>query len=255
MPNLNPSGRKYFMHAAHATVGVADYRTTLPARQPDAGPDAFQQSTRPLRVCLLANPAPVGPDDSLAALKEHLGTRSIRVSRAFTTADSRVRGFERLDRCDCLVLLGPATIDGASLAQIDRFCRHGGAVVGLDVVGEPLEDGCLLRRKLFGVDCDERYERRAGPVVPAARAEVHPALVGVDPFVAQVALYRQFYLLPDVTTLLTTAAADRPQPVAWGRSHHGARIFCTLLGRRADWQSAAFRRLLLMALSWTTTLV
>ena len=259
MSQRDLSRRKLFMHPAHPTIGVSSGLAALQACQSAACLGVAHQPTGPLRVCLLADSTPARSDHSLAALKaalkaiwnECLAGHTADYTWAFCTADHCVRGFETLDRCDCLILLGPATIAGQPLEQIDRFCRQGGAIVGLRAMGGVFQDGSVLRTKLFGVDCEDCYDQRVLRIVRAAAAD-HPVLDGVDDFVAPVALYRQCRLVPDASILLTAAAADGRQPVAWVRLHQGARVFCTSLGRDDDFQVAAFRRLLGNALCWTT---
>jgi type 1 glutamine amidotransferase len=98
----------------------------------------------------------------------------------------------------------------------------------------------------------------AGPkttLTTAPGAKDHPALRGVDlnGFVGNGSLYRVVPLAGSTTPLLTGTVPGRdPEPVAWtnipnaGRS----RVFYTSLGHVQDFESPAFRKLLLNGVCW-----
>ncbi|MGH9160690.1 MAG: ThuA domain-containing protein, partial [Vicinamibacteraceae bacterium] len=93
-------------------------------------------------------------------------------------------------------------------------------------------------------------------------AETHQVLRGVEPFHARSWLYHVAPLHGDDNTILldgTSIDSDRvdrqdefplTQPVAWTRTHGGARVFFTTLGHPADFEQESMRRLLINAIYW-----
>ncbi len=91
-------------------------------------------------------------------------------------------------------------------------------------------------------------------VTPAPGAKDHPILRGVDPAAfATRKLYRSAPLAASTTPLLVGAIpGNAPEPVAWTnepRTGRG-RVFYTSLGHPDDFETAAFRRLLLNGICW-----
>jgi hypothetical protein len=272
MSPIDVSRRKFFMHPAHPAIGVSNGLAALQACQPTAGCDLSPQPARPLHVCLLTGAASAGSHDSRATLSEHLAAHSVHCSAMLCGPDSPRRAFETLDDVDCLILLSPAVVSAAMLEQIDGFCRHGGALIGLQAVAGAFQGGGALARRLLGVACAESAGERPSRIGPAAAVEDHRVLCGIADFLSPVARYKSFHLAADATVLLSAtlpsaalpsdtlletgvpqaAGTDRSQPVAWVRPYHEGRIFGTSLGRADDFQTAPFRRLLLNALFWAT---
>ncbi len=85
----------------------------------------------------------------------------------------------------------------------------------------------------------------------------HPILRGIEPsFHAASWLYVVEPLEGDCVRLLMGRAVNpegkdsSPQPVAWTKTHNGARVFFTTLGHPEDFQVSSMRRLLINGILW-----
>jgi len=144
------------------------------------------------------------------------------------------------------------TISGEPLERIQRYCRNGGAVVGLRTASFAFQNWRGLDREVFGGTYQGRYAPRSRPQVRiAAAGRGHPVLRGVKPFAASGSLIRHGHVSSDATLLLTAATAGHTEPVAWVRRNRGARVFYTSLGHRNDFSESSFVRLLINAVLWT----
>lgn len=119
---------------------------------------------------------------------------------------------------------------------------------------EELNDGLPLR--VFGA----KWTRHHGHLstTRTEKAADHAVLRGVDPAMTLPSwLYTVSPLQGDCTPVLTGHAInpqngrnDGPQPVAWVKTHKGARVFFTTLGHPDDFRNESFRRLAINGLLW-----
>ncbi|MGA2035423.1 MAG: ThuA domain-containing protein [Thermoguttaceae bacterium] len=91
-------------------------------------------------------------------------------------------------------------------------------------------------------------------VAPVAGAAGDPLLAGVEParWHSNGSLYKVLPLDRDAKLLLSGAADDHRQPVAWTRAYRGGRVFATTLGHPDDFAQPQFRNLLINAIDWAT---
>ena len=250
------SRRRFFLHSAHNTLGVSAGLAAFEANRATWGRTPAGRRRDPLKVCLVSGSHGYESDESLSllqvCLREVLGAKC---SRAFRKAGGQLPGLEHLDDCDCMVLFAERmTISGDPLERIQRYCRRGGAVVGLRTASCAFQNWRGLDRELFGGVYQGRYPQRSRPQIEIAETgQPHPVLKGVRPFAANGSLIRHGHLATDATLLLTATIPGHTEPAAWARQHRGGRVFYSSLGHRNDFGEASFVRLLINALLWTTS--
>ena len=251
MSDSDVSRRKFFMHSAHKTIGVsaglAALQTCDLSQFVTAG-----ETQQVLRVLLISDCPSHKSDDSLAVLEEHLTQRyHVRCGRVFATIEDETPGLERLDDCDCAVLfMQRMKVDGEPLQRIKRYCRRGGAVVGVRTSSHGLGNWLDMDEGVFGGDYQGHYGNKITDVKIVEAAENHPILQGVRPFCSHGALDRNPNIAKNTTLLLTGEFSDHKHAVAWTREPYGGRVFYTSLGHPADFGEPDFLRLLSNALLW-----
>ncbi len=244
------ASRRFFMHPAHATIGIAAGTAAWQACR-EVGRSASEEflQAQPRHVCLLAS-AGRGPERLLARLvAEQLRQNAAGDGAALSVEHLRPATLE-LDCCDCLVLLpGEMDLEDWQVRCIRRYARGGGGLVVLDVAGLAFPGWPGLARELTG----GRYRppRSAQPceVMPVAAARQHPILAGVAPFCCRTGLAGVVELATDATVLLTGRGGGRTEPVAWTCQDSG-RIFATTLGAGDEVCHAGFLRLVVRAVTW-----
>jgi type 1 glutamine amidotransferase len=258
MSDRDVSGRKFFMHAAHQTIGVSGGLAALQGydlrRFPVGAPrESTQRETGP-RVCLVSGSPRYKSDESLAALQAHLENNTpTQCTRAFARSKSELPGLHHLDRCDCMLLFTRRMeIEGRSLERIKAYCRRGGPIVAVRTAGHGLQNWPTMDKDVLGGDYQGHYDNRIAGITLVESAKQHPVLTGVRPFVAHGTLYKNRCLATDAKVLLTGSFPDHSHPVAWTRPNQSGRVFCTSLGHPDDFQEPDFLRLLTNAIFWTT---
>ena len=262
--------RKFFMHSAHKTIGVSSGPAALKVRNLDE----FAVDNEPpevLRVCLVSGAPTYNSDRSLAILERHLARHTdVECARAFSKAPDDLPGLKGLEGSDCMVLFTrQMAVDGEQLDSIRRYCRRGGAVVGVRSASHGLKNWPDMDRELFGGDYRGHYGNDSTEVAVADTAGDHPVLAGVEPFVSRGSLYRNPRIVRDADVLLTGTFGGSIHPVAWTLEtqtreiqtreiqtreiqtrENGGRVFYTSLGHPHDFHRPAFLRLLANALHW-----
>jgi len=253
MSDENVSRRKFFMHSAHKSIGVSTGLAALHAC--DLTGFAVEVPNKPTpRVFLVSGSPRYNSDESLVALEAYLNRNArVQCTRVFATSEEKLPGLEDLDQCDCMVLLTRRMkIDGEPLDRIKRYCRRGGAIVGVRTASHGLQNWLAMDKEVFGGDYRGHYNNTIAGVSVVEAAKHHPVLAGVRPFVSHGALYKNRNVAKDAKILLTGSFPDRSHPVAWTRLHNGGRIFYTSLGHPADFRQPDFLRLLTNAIAWAT---
>ena len=240
------------MHSAHKTVGVsaglAALRSCDPADLAVAG-----EARRTLRVCLLSACPHYDSDRSLAAFEKYVEKHAkIKCSRVFTKKKDDLPGLEILDKSDCLLLFARRmTIKGEQLEQIKRYCRRGGAIVGVRTASHAFQNWLEMDKEVLGGDYQGHFGNKLTEVSIVEAAKDHPVLEGVKPFGSRGTLYKNPQIAKDATVLLTGTFPGQTFPVAWVRPHRGGRVFYTSLGHQLDFRDPSFLRLLRNAITWT----
>ncbi len=238
MSESSVSKRKFFMHSAHETIGIsaglAAFKACNPARFATAA-----SAKRRLGVCIVSEAPIHETDELLTILREHV------------EKCCNCRCTTNLEESDCLLLVGrwPA-IGGKQLDRIKRYCRRGGAVLGVRTAGGASENCPELDNELFGCDYHGCYQNEFTEVEIAEGAASHPILSGVGPFRSHGTLQKNPNIAEGCKVLLTGGFAGHVQPVAWTRRPHGARVFYTSLGVPDDFRNPDFIRLLAGAVCW-----
>ena len=257
MTDSGVSHRKFFMHAAHPRIGVSAGLAALTACDLSAFAEVEETSSPP-KVCLVSGSPTCRSDESLAAFQWYLRSQRGAVC-ACTLSQSKdglpgeiVGQWENLDGADCMLLFARRMeLGGEPLDHIKRYCRRGGAIVGVRTAGQALQDWPEMDKEVFGGDYRGHDSNRTAAVQIVEAARDHPVLAGVGPFVSGGALPKHPNLARDVTVLLHGTVAGHSEPVAWTRLHRGGRVFYTSLGHPNDFRRPEFLRLLANAVHWS----
>ena len=251
MPQL--SRRSFLLHSAHRTIGVSAGLAAFQSAMRAGAAPPVAAHRRPLELCLVSGSFEYHSDQSLAALEKHLAEKySVRCTRAFAPSEDRLPGLENLDHADCMLLFTRRlTIQGESLDRVKRFCRRGGAILGLRTASHAFQHWLALDKEVLGGDYQGHYDNRLLPRIEVVGSQKdHPVLAGIGPFTAGGSLYKNPVVAKDVTVLLTGRIPGHTEPVAWTRLHGGGRVFYTSLGHPDDFHQPSFLKLLANALFW-----
>lgn len=249
MSDSQVSRRKFFMHSAHKTVGVS---AGLAAWSSD-DLSVAAEARRPLRVCLVSACPHYNSDQSLAAFEAYLEKQGkVKCSRAFSQKMDDLPGLENLETSDCTLLFARRmTIEGEPLERIKRYCRRGGAIVGVRTASHAFENWLEMDKEVLGGDYQGHFGNKLTEVSIVEAAKDHPVLAGVEPFGSRGTLYKNPKISKDATLLLEGTFPGQTYPVAWVRLHRGGRVFYTSLGHPSDFREPSFLHLLANAISWT----
>jgi type 1 glutamine amidotransferase len=220
---------------------------------------------RPLRVCLVSGCPQYESDGTLSALEKYLQKYlrkylreylqtwdDVHCIRVFSRRGDDLSGLEHLDESDCMLLFARRlTVGGEQLERVKRYCRRGGAVVGVRTASHAFENWPEMDTEVFGGDYQGHYGNRLTEVQLLDAARGHPVLTDVEPFASRGSLCKNRRLAEDATVLLCGTLPGQTHPVAWARPHCGGRVFYTSLGHPLDWRQPSFLRLLANAVSWT----
>ena len=244
-----PLARHWFMHTAHAAVGLAAAakQRTFQAPPPPL-PTAEPRETRTLRIGLIAG-AEAAWDLAAAQLIEHLrNDERLEVRLAWDGAESGIE--DRLDY-DCLVLLGwPAATSRERLKRIELHVRGGGSLVALRAMHAELPGWSSFAEDVFGGRQPSGNRCRLHEVDRSDSAWHHPVLDGVRPMIAEGEVYEGPRFSPETNVLLMAYGDDQPRPVAWTRRHRGGRVVASTLGVDDDFREPNFLHLLGNAIHW-----
>ncbi len=250
--NRHLSGRKYFMHPAHTTIGVSASLAAMRAQRHD---DAFAEEREDLalRVCVIAGPPLDGSEQPLVAVQAHLEEHFHVRCTHWPCMTGDLFGLEDLKECDCAVVYARRLmISGEPLRQIEEYCRRGRPLVVLRATGQAFQNWPGFEREVLGADFHGDFGEGPTEVQIAATANGHPVVRGVAPFTSRSGLCKIVELADDATVLLHGTIDEHTHPLAWVRTNRGGRVFCTSLGHLHDFETAGFLRLLANAIAWAT---
>jgi uncharacterized protein len=209
-----------------------------------------------------------------AILEARHGIRT-SVARAVPRPQTKdnIEGLEALDTADLMVMFTRfRALPDDQLRRILAFTGSGKPLIGFrttthaflypeDSPRRDLNDG--FGRDVFGQKWITHHGHRSSTRVTLHEASRgHAILLGVTPFHARSWLYHVAPLHGDDNTVLlegtsegsdkVARAAEFPltQPVAWTRTHNGARVFFTTLGHPDDFAHESMRRLAANAVLW-----
>jgi len=225
--------RKYYMHAAHETIGVSNATAAL-------------RACRPVRVCLVCAGGSFPANDPLAAMEGYLAEHSTTTGDEFSWVVADWADATSLREADTVLLYGRPEED-----RIRRVWQSGRGIVGVRPPDETVPDGSPWKSDVFGCQVRGCYPDRRVRVTPVEQAWRHPVLRGVDSFAVSGSLPRHAWIAPDATVLLQGRVSEGNEPVAWVRTSPHGRVFHTSLGHPADFDNGAFLRLLANAVFWT----
>jgi type 1 glutamine amidotransferase len=209
-----------------------------------------------------------------AILEARHGLRT-SVARAVPRPQTKdnIEGLEALDSADLMVMYTRfRALPDDQLRRILAFTGAGKPLVGFrttthaflypaDSPHRDLNDA--FGRDVFGQKWITHHGHRSSTGVTLHDpSRGHPILRGVTPFHARSWLYHVAPLHGDDNTVLLDGTSEGSeqlarqaefpltQPVAWTRTHNGARVFFTTLGHPDDFTHESMRRLVVNAVLW-----
>ncbi len=210
---------------------------------------------KPPRVVLVAAEHEYASKETLPAFaKAELEKRGMRCTVLEGDDPKNLPGLDALDDADLLVLFARRrTLPDAQLAKFKKHFDAGKPVVGLRTASHAFQNYLEFDKLVLGGNYQGHHGKTGDTRVTIAEgAAGHPLLRGVAaPFTSNGSLYKNTPLAKAATPLLTGRWADAPpEPVAWTHAYKGGRVFYTSLGHPDDFNTAAFRRLLLNGILW-----
>lgn len=211
----------------------------------------------PLRVCLVSganDSKPYSTDQSLARLARYLEAehRMVCTLVNYDPASNRFPGLEQLLTADAAVFfVRRKTPDAADLAVLKRFFASGKGFVALRSTSHAWENWKDFDTEVLGA----RYGGAKGGNfgnVEKLTYKPHEIWQGAQDFDTRCDIYRYTDLAPDIDVILEGENKNGRMPVAWTRTHRGARLFHLALGYYDDMEKPAFRRMVANALTWVS---
>ena len=199
-------------------------------------------------------------------LEARYGARaSVAYARPKPSVNNNIEGLEALKDADLAVFfLRWRRLPDEQIQYILEYLKTGRPLVGLRTTTHSFrypKDHALERwNDAFGIEVfGQKWLRHHGHL---STTEVrvtadHPVTRGVEKsFQVPSWLYEVTPLHGDVSALAEGKAINpqgkdaSPQPVAWTKTYHGARVFFTTLGHPDDFKVPAVRRLLVNGILW-----
>jgi nicotinamidase-related amidase/type 1 glutamine amidotransferase len=229
--------------------------------------DILDEAQKPHVVFLIGEDEYRTAETLPAFAKEELEKRGLRCT--FVHADAKNKnefpGLDALKQADLLfVSVRRRTPRPEQLAIIKAYLDSGRPLVGIRTASHAFAlankpDGWPgFDREVLGGDYQMHYDNTPEKGPPTVcqvveNAAKHPILTGVPAeFASKGTLYRNKQIAKTATPLLwgTFGNGAIRENVAWTNTYKGSRIFYTSLGYQDDFQSEAFRRLLLNGMFW-----
>ncbi len=205
--------RRFFVHPAHTTVGMAGCRSYF----------AAVQEKRPVAAALLADRWDA---EAQAARRVFQQTADENANVRFRCVDLDLLPIEELcaDEPNCVVLFGAGLQIARRWADLDLAAASG---------------------------VEPAAGRRAPITVEtAADAGHHPVLAGVEPFASRERPFAEFEIPDWATKILYARSPDRLNPLAWICGDRCGGMLQTVLGSPDDFRQPAFCRLMLNSIRW-----
>jgi uncharacterized protein len=202
-------------------------------------------------------------------LESKYGMRcTVLYARPDPKTKNNIEGLEALKTADLMVMyLRFRALPEDQLKHILDYAGSGKPMVGLRTSTHafqyPKDHPRAALNNEFGEQVwGQRWLRHHGAkstteVTIAPGRENHPILKGVDTSFHQRSwLYVVLPLVGDCQPLLIGRAVNPqtpdagPQPVAWTKTHNGARVFFTTLGHPEDFEAPSMRALMINGIHW-----
>jgi nicotinamidase-related amidase/type 1 glutamine amidotransferase len=271
----NPARHPWVNHFAGTALVVEHVeKYWCPSFTSDAllGGEPFHfAADKPPRVVFLVGDGEYKTGETVPAwARRELEPRGVRCT--FLVDDGKIApDFPRLaelEEADALfVSLRRRALPADQLAMVRKFADSGRPVLGIRTAShafapKQLSDGRgaweTFDRDVFGGWYQNHYGAGAATIVHLeGKAATHPILTGVPAGELRFSshLYKSRELAPTATVLMTATIEGKPdirEPVAWINVRDGRKAFYTSLGSPEDFESPAFRRMLLNAALWAT---
>jgi type 1 glutamine amidotransferase len=186
-------------------------------------------------------------------LEQKYDLHTIVLERPDETNRQTIPGLEALADADLMVVMvRRMTLPPAELEKIKDYVKSGRPIVGIRTASHAWQNWKEWDHEVLGGN----YQNHRGnklkttvSIVPGA--EDDPILKGVTGFLSDGSLYRNTPLQEGSKPLLMGRVTGfPPEPVAWTRETHGARVFYTSLGHPNDFKQPAFQHLLTNGILW-----
>lgn len=214
-------------------------------------------ATSPLRVCLVSganDSAPYSTDRTLAELARYLENNH-GMTCTLLTWDAASAGFPNIERLlaaeVAIFFVRRKTPNAANLAVLRQFFSSGRGFVALRSTSHAWEnwpdfDAEVLGAKYGGVQGGNFGNAEKFTFKP------HAIWTGGESFTTRCDLYRFGPVAENVTVILEGETPKGVTPVAWTRTHRGARLVHLALGYAYDVEQPAFRRIVANAVQWVS---
>ena len=214
------------------------------------------ESARRPTIVLISGEYEYKSAETLPVFKQYLetnyGFNCIYLERA---KGEDIPGLDALAKADLVILfVRRMTLPAGQLCRIKNYVESGKPLIGLRTASHSFENWKEFDHQVLGGNYHNHHsDKLVATVRIVPEAAEHPILKGVErEFVAGGSLYLNSPLPPSSTVLLMGSVTNQPsEPVAWTHDYKGARVFYTSLGHPKDFESPAFRRLLVNAIFWT----
>jgi type 1 glutamine amidotransferase/nicotinamidase-related amidase len=164
-----------------------------------------------------------------------------------------LEGTQALDDADLLILFARRReLPADQFAHFQKYFDSGKPIVGLRTASHAFQTYLAFDKEVLGGNYQNHYGKEGGTAITVAPgAETNPIFRGVSlPFEGKGSLYKNSPLPEATNPLLMGKWTDKTEPIAWTSTHKGGRVFYTSLGHPDDFQTPAFRRLLVNGILW-----
>lgn len=233
-------------------------------------PFRFKGDDRP-RLAIVASEPEYDTAKSLARYAEQSLGHDFSVSMIVQDPENenRLVGLEQLDEADVMLLsVRRRALPVDQLARIRKFLESGKPVVGIRTAnhafslrGEKPPEGHVVwdsfDADIFGGSYSGHHGNDETTTISVVKDHAeHPILTDIDTanWTSPGSLYRVLPLKENTTALLNGTVPEKPsEPIAWtNETIFGGKSVYTSLGHADDFQTDAFRRLLLNSLCWAS---
>lgn len=218
---------------------------------------ATSPERKSLRVCLVSganDSAPYATDRTLAALARTLET-DYGMKCTLLVLNAAKTGFDNIDAllaADAAVFfVRRKTPDTHNLAVLRKFFSSGKGFVALRSTSHAWENWPDFDAEVLGAKYGGPKGGNFGNV-DTLTYQAHPIWEGARDFDTRCDIYRYGPVAPDVNVIMEGENKNGRMPVAWTRTHNGARLFHFALGYAYDLEKPAFGRIVANALRWVS---